>query len=196
MDQKKLILASASPRRCDILRAAGLDFEITVSRAKELSPDKKDVYTVVCENAAAKAKEVFFRLGCREDAVVLGADTLVCIHGKALGKPKDEDDAKKMLSELSGREHSVITGVSLVDSEGEMTDFCETAVKFRHLSSEEIDAYVATGEPMDKAGAYGIQEKGCLLVEEIRGDFFNVVGLPVSKVFGMLKEKNGSKKTT
>ncbi len=188
MKQKRLILASASPRRRDILTTAGYDFEVYPSNATESVSDGTDLYKTVVKNALAKARDVFQKKECPEDCVVLGADTLVCVDGIALGKPGDNREAAEMLRRLSGREHSVVTGIALVDSCGEKTDFSETFVKFRNLTEKEILDYVATGEPMDKAGSYGLQERGCLLVEGIKGDFFNVVGLPVVKVYALLEK--------
>lgn len=175
----KIILASASPRRSELLRQAGIEFDVCVSGAEEtadpsLSPDELTV-SIARQKAMCVAKN-------HPDAVVLGADTVVAIGDKILGKPADADDAKRMLALLSGKVHSVYTGVCIV-SGGKRSEFYQkTDVKFYPLTQSEIDAYIATGEPMDKAGAYGIQGRGCVLVESISGDYFNVVGLPVARV--------------
>ena len=183
---KRLILASASPRRREILSIAGYDFEVVTSNAEEIS-EGFDAATVARINSLAKAREVFLRVG--GDCVVVGADTVVAGGGNILGKPKDEADAFSMLKSLSGKKHSVITGFSVVSANGEDSGFCSTAVEFRELSDDEIRAYIATGEPLDKAGAYGIQEKASIFVKSIEGDFFNVVGLPVASIYSPLAKR-------
>lgn len=176
---KKIILASASPRRKELLETAGLEFEICVSDADESIPEGTLPVDAAKMTATKKALAVAEN---HKDAVVIGADTIVVANGKILGKPKNEADAEAMLTMLSGIEHEVITGVCLASGE-EIISFAQISkVKFYDLSAEEIRAYVATKEPMDKAGAYGIQGKGCTLVEEIEGDYFNIVGLPVARV--------------
>lgn len=175
----KLILASASPRRRELLSAAGLEFEIAAADIVEKIPDNATPQEAVMALALQKAQATAAEY---PDCVVIGADTVVVNDGKILGKPKSEDDAVKMLTELSGRVHTVYTGVALVKGE-KVKNFCEaTDVEFYSLTESEIRDYVKTGEPMDKAGAYGIQGRGCVLVRRISGDYFNVVGLPVSKV--------------
>ena len=181
---KKLILASASPRRSEILETAGYKFEIVVSDAAESSVG--DAYELARENALAKARAVYEKTG--GDAVVVGADTVVVLDGEVLGKPKDERDAFDMLSKLSNSGHEVVTGYAVVSKSGEKSDYCVTYVRFRELSDDEINAYIATNEPMDKAGAYGIQEKASVFAESIVGDVFNVIGLPISSLYPMLKE--------
>ena len=135
-----------------------------------------------------KGTEVAKKAG---DSVVISADTIVWLDGMMLGKPSDRAEAKKMLEKLSGKTHEVYTGVCVTDSENgkSVSDYEVTKVKFRKLDSDEIDRYINTGEPMDKAGAYGIQGKGCLLVEAIEGDYLNVVGLPAVKLSRILKEE-------
>ena len=176
---KKIILASASPRRRELLETAGVEFEICVSDADESIPEGTlpvDAAKMTAEKKALAVAE------SHKDAVVIGADTIVVANGRILGKPADKADAEAMLTMLSGIEHEVVTGVCLV-SGGEISSFAQISkVKFYELTAEEIKAYVATNEPMDKAGAYGIQGKGCTLVEKIDGDYFNIVGLPVAKV--------------
>ena len=183
---KKLILASASPRRKEILDTAGYSYEVIPSNADEVM-EGECVYSIAELNALAKAREVYDRIG-DVDAVVLGADTVVSVDGRPLGKPTDENDAFLMLKSLSGSTHEVISGFAVVCAEGFNSGFCITKVKFRELSDEEIRAYILTGEPMDKAGSYGIQERACLFAESFEGDFFNIIGLPVEKVFKFLKD--------
>ena len=187
MEKFSLILASASPRRKEILTQAGYEFEVMPSDASEVFYDG-DIERAVKENAELKAKSVFEKLSEPENTAVIGADTLVSLNGKILGKPKDERDAFSMLSMLSGKYHEVETGVCVIGRDFLKSDVSVTKVKFRDLSEKEIKDYIKTGEPMDKAGAYGIQEKGCVLAERIEGDFFNVVGLPIVKVHSALQE--------
>jgi septum formation protein len=174
-----IILASASPRRKEILQTAGIEFEVRVAEVEEkITPGQSPEETVkdlARQKALAVAK-------ANPQTTVIGADTIVVLEGEILGKPRDWADAIKMLKSLSGKTHSVFTGVCLVKDGEENRFFEETKVEFYNLSNEEIEAYVDTGEPMDKAGAYGIQGKGCLLVKRIEGDYFNVVGLPVGKL--------------
>ena len=178
MKDAKIILASASPRRRELLAQAGFEFEVVTSDVDEvidpsLTPDKL-VMSLARQKAQAVAQN-------RADCAVIGSDTVVVLDGKVLGKPRDEADAVRMLESLSGRKHEVYTGVCIAFA-GETHCFFErTSVNFCELDGEQIKAYVATGEPMDKAGAYGIQGKGCVLVEGIEGDYFNVVGFPVSR---------------
>ena len=179
-----LILASASPRRAEILSMLGYEFEIIPADCDE-NTEGLSAAEAVGELARRKAVAVA-RL--HHDCVVLGSDTLVAIEGKVLGKPKDEAQAAKMLRLLSGKTHSVYTGISAVQGDRCITQTVEAKVTFRNLTDDEIAAYIATGEPMDKAGAYGIQGKGAVLVEGIEGDFFNVMGLPAARVHLLLKE--------
>ncbi len=181
---KPILLASASPRRKEILQNAGIPFEVEPSRAEELKSGRFPPDVLVAENALQKASEVAARHPGR---IVLGADTLVAIGDDILGKPKDREDAFRMIRALAGRTHRVLTGVSLVCGEKVMTDVEETTVRFRELTDDQIRAYVATGECDDKAGAYGIQGRGGVFVERIEGDYFNVVGLPLCKVNRMLE---------
>lgn len=182
-----LILASGSPRRNELLKIAGLEFDIIVADVDEKIIDgatpQEAVMSLALQKAQAVAKD-------HKQSIVIGADTVVVRDGEILGKPKNEADAFDMLRSLSGRTHTVCTGVALIKG-AENKNFCEaTEVEFYELSDEEIKAYIKTGEPMDKAGAYGIQGKGCVLVKQIVGDYFNVVGLPVSKVYRELSDMN------
>lgn len=179
-----IILASASPRRRELLALAGVDFAVKVADVEEVIPENASpdevVKSLALQKAGAVAKE-------NPDSIVIGSDTVVALDGVILGKPRDEEDAVRMLKTLSGRSHTVYTGVAIIHGE-KTSNFCEaTEVVFNSLTDEEIRNYVATKEPMDKAGAYGIQGKGCVLVEKIVGDYFNVVGLPVSRVYRELK---------
>lgn len=173
-----IILASASPRRSEILKTAGFEFEVIPSQAREIIPENADPATVVM--SLAKQKAVSVAAERRADTVV-GADTVVVLDGRILGKPADLQQAREMLESLSGKQHSVFTGVAIAKN-GRTAAFCEeTRVRFYPLTHGEIENYLACGESMDKAGAYGIQGRGCTLVEGIDGDYFNVVGFPVSR---------------
>lgn len=188
----KLILASASPRRKELLAQVGAEFEVIPAKGEEVITGSRPKEVVV-ELAVQKAEEVKRRLLGQQAAVtddtvvVLGADTVVAFEGQILGKPKDEADAERMLSMLSGNTHSVYTGVAVIairNGESEIYSFYEeTKVTMYPVEKQQILSYIRTGEPMDKAGAYGIQGKGALLVKEIQGDYNNVVGLPVAKIF-------------
>jgi len=172
-----IVLASASPRRRELLGQMGLEFRIVTPDIDEhmersLPPDAL-VEAISAEKAAAVAGQV------GAQALVIAADTVVALDGALLGKPKDEAEARRMLSRLSGRHHQVFTGFTVRQGGRAVSRSERTEVAFRALQEEEIAAYVRTGEPMDKAGAYGIQGLGALLVEGIRGDYFNVMGLPV-----------------
>ncbi|WP_258083969.1 Maf-like protein [Thermococcus thermotolerans] len=173
-----LVLASASPRRREILARFLDKFEVIPSRASE-ECDLRDPTEYALELARRKAWEVYNRVG----GTVIGADTVVSVDGKILGKPKDEEDAFRMLRLLSGRVHRVTTGYCIIHKGTEIAGVVITEVKFRELDDEMIWAYVRTGEPMDKAGAYGIQGKAGLFVEWIRGDYYNVVGFPLEIVW-------------
>lgn len=182
---KKLILASKSPRREELLKMITDNFEIIVSEVEEILPDGIDPKEAPLFLAALKAQAVARE---HKGETVIGADTVVISDGIILGKPKDEDDAFSMLSALSGKTHFVVTGCCITDGKRELSFSECTEVTFYDLSDDEIRAYIRTGEPMDKAGAYGIQEKASVFVREIRGDFFNVVGLPVAKLYRNLRE--------
>ncbi len=173
------ILASASPRRQALIQLLGLPFFCVPSNADENLPCNLPPEEVVQTLARRKAFDVLSKQ--KQPTIVVGADTVVVCDGHILGKPADRQDAKNMLTLLQGKTHSVYTGVCIAETAGNVkTFYAKTDVCFYPLSAEEIDAYIESGEPMDKAGAYGIQEKGALLVEKINGDYFNVVGLPVA----------------
>ena len=180
----RLVLASASPRRSDLLRNAGLPFVIDPADIHEEPLAGEAPIDYARRLARDKAKTVFAR---HPNAVVLGADTVVVVDEHLLEKPANAEDAARMLRLLSGRTHLVITGVCLLSAEFERTEAEVTLVTFVPMSAQEIGEYVASGEPMDKAGAYGIQGMASRWVERIEGDYFNVVGLPVARVYRMLK---------
>ena len=178
-----LILASASPRRRELLEKLNLTFTVDPAAGPEEPPANAGAAETVKALSAAKALEVARRHpGC----VVIGADTVVESEGVILGKPRDEADAFAMLRALSGREHRVFTGVTVTDGDTVLSQAEMTRVFFRPLTDREIRAYIATKEPMDKAGAYGYQGFASLFVERIDGDFFNVVGLPLCRLGQML----------
>ena len=181
-----LLLASASPRRRELLTALGLTFSVKVSDADESVPEgtpSREAVEIVARRKAAAVAE-----GADPDTIVIAADTTVDLEGRAFGKPTDDGDAIRMLRALSGRSHFVFTGVAVAYRGRMLSDSDATAVLFRELTQEEIEAYVATGEPRDKAGAYGIQGKGGALVARIHGAFDNVVGLPCRLVDRLLTE--------
>jgi len=181
----KLILASASPRRAEILRSIGWPFEALPTHIDESREEGEMADAYVQRIARVKAEAAAVRC---PGSLVLGADTVVVIDDQILGKPRDEDDARRMLRTLNGRWHQVLTGVALVNDVTEQSRVAHevTNVRFAEMSDEEINWYVATTEPMDKAGAYAIQGHGALFVKEIRGDYFNVVGLPVRLLYTLI----------
>ena len=176
----QIILASASPRRRELMELAGYDFEVICADIVEVVPENVQPQEVVMSLALQKAQAVAAE---HKDAVVVGSDTVVALDGKILGKPHSEQEACEMLRSLSGRTHKVFTGVAIVGGGKVKNFFDETDVEFYPLGDDEIKKYVATGEPMDKAGSYGIQGKGSVLVKKINGDFFNVMGLPIAKLY-------------
>ena len=182
----KLILASKSPRRAELLERLGLSYTVISADCDEWFPDglgqEEVVQYISREKAHAAANMV-----APED-IVITADTLVFLDGQRLGKPRDEEEAFSMLSALSGREHTVCTGVTVMQGNRTLSRAVSTRVRFAALDEETIRAYIRTGEPMDKAGAYGIQAYGALLVEAIDGDFFNVMGLPLRTLAQMLEK--------
>jgi septum formation protein len=179
-----LVLASRSPRRQEILRQAGLEFTVRVADVDETPLDGERPEDYVRRLAGVKALAVPRNPG----EVVLGADTTVVIHGEMLAKPADTADATRMLRLLSGRKHEVLTGICLVRDTGVVRDWAATAVWFMTMTDREIEEYVASGEPMDKAGGYAIQGLASKFIPKIEGCYFNVVGLPVSLVYRRLTE--------
>lgn len=190
--RKKIILASRSLRRRQLLKQIGLEFEVQENRVDErIDPTKapeENVLSLSHQKALSVSKTI-------AEGVVIGVDTIVVLEGKILGKPKDDDEAKEMLRMLSGREHYVYTGFTIIEKPGgrSLSDFDVTAVKFRELDEDEITQYVQSGSPLDKAGAYGIQDDmGAVFVERIHGCFYNVVGLPLAKFYVSLKKFLGN----
>lgn len=181
----KIVLASQSPRRKELLGRMGLEFVTQASKIDESAFDGLEARELVATLSREKAQWIARQLD--GETLVIGADTVVVRDGAALGKPKDAEDAVAMLLSLSGRDHQVCTGVTVCRGDRVLTQVEETQVTFRELTEAEVRQYVSTGEPMDKAGAYGIQGLGGLLVEGIRGDYSNVVGLPVCRLGQMLK---------
>jgi nucleoside triphosphate pyrophosphatase len=184
-----LILASASPRRSELLRSAGIPFTVEPAHVVEQFLPEELPFHYAQRLACDKARAVFAR---HSDNVVLGADTIVVVEEHLLEKPLDDQDAARMLRLLSGRTHKVITGVCLVAEGFEQTEAEITEVRFSPLSDSEIAGYIATREPMDKAGAYAIQGVASRWVERIEGCYFNVVGLPVPRVYRMMRALEGT----
>lgn len=198
----QMILASASPRRKELLEQIGAEFVICPAKGEEVITET-DPLAVVMELSRQKAEEVAYGvliyneqhadLATPQDILVIGADTVVAYENQILGKPKDEEDARRMLTMLSGKTHSVYTGVTFVfiDKEGRTGEHCffeKTDVCMYPLKEEEIDRYIQSGDPMDKAGSYGIQGRFAIHIKEIRGDYNNVVGLPVARLYQELQK--------
>ena len=181
----RIVLASGSPRRQELLGRMGIrDFVVSVPQMEEVCPEDLSPEETVCRISRQKSGAV----SAQEDDIVITADTMVFLDQARLGKPRDEADALRMLTALQGRHHTVCTGVTVRQGDRSLTESETTEVYFRSATEAELRAYIATGEPMDKAGAYGIQGKGSLLVEGIRGDFFNVMGLPLLRLSRMLEQ--------
>lgn len=181
----RIILASASPRRRELTEMLGLEIKIIPAVGEERAPVGAPPAEVVCALARAKCEEV--APNCAPGEVCVAADTIVWLDGKILGKPHSAAEARDMLAALSGRAHEVYTGVAVCRDGVLLAEAERTTVHFRDIAEEEIAAYIATGEPMDKAGAYGAQGKGAVFVKGIEGDFFNVMGLPLCLLDRMLK---------
>jgi len=180
----KIILASTSPRRKELLNKTGLIFETKASEYEEemnlkMSPEELAKYI-----SFNKANAVFEN---NKDAIVIAADTFIVFNDKYLGKPKTEEEARNMLKSLSGKEHQVITGVTIISKDKAVSFNSKANVYMKNLSSETIDNYIKTGEPMDKAAAYAMQERGAVLIEKVDGDFFGAVGLPIGRLSEELK---------
>lgn len=186
MQPKQVILASGSPRRRELLGLICQDFAVLPSGADETLRDGVPLGEEIMRLAADKARDVLGKTsGAR---AVIGSDTMVVLDGVPMGKPRDAADARRMLRALSGRTHEVLTGVAVVTDDGTVdTRLSATSVTFYELTDDEIARYVATGEPLDKAGAYGIQGRGALLVQSIQGDYYSVMGLPVALLARMLR---------
>ena len=181
----KVILASGSPRRRQLLELIGIDHEVLPSNIDETMRPRETPR----RHAERLAREKASTIATREpDRITIAADTIVVINRKVLGKPRDADDARRMLAMLSGREHTVITAVAVARGRKIRSAVEEVKVKFRRLREDDIDAYIATGEPMDKAGAYGIQGFGATIVECVNGDYFAVMGLPLARLVMLLRD--------
>ena len=188
IDDYRMILASASPRRRELLSQIGIEHEVIPSNKDEILPK---MHPAKAAEALSRGKALDVAKDIDDKAVIIGADTVVAYAGEILGKPKNEEDAFRMLHMLQGEEHEVYTGVTFVVKENGreyIESFCEsTKVMMYPASEEEIWAYIATGEPMDKAGAYGIQGRAAAFVKKIEGDYNNVVGLPIARLYQILK---------
>ena len=183
----KLILASASPRRQQLMKDAGFTFEVRLKNVEEKYPQELHLENV--PEYLSKVKASAFREELKADEVLITADTVVCIHDRILGKPADRKEAISMLQELSGNRHLVVTGVSVTTRTEQLSFSSRTDVFFKHLSNEEIEFYVDTYKPFDIAGAYGIQEWiGYIGIERIEGSFYNVMGLPIQKLYETLRK--------
>ena len=183
---KPIILASGSPRRSELFTMLGVSFDVVTSNAVENEPEliTKDFIEFAKSNAEIKASAVAKDY---PNKVVIGADTIVGLGMRIFPKPKNKEEAKEFLKELSGQVHTVVTAVVVIEN-GELSTFANsTKVTFRELDDTLIDAYIASGDPLDKAGAYGIQSGGALFVEKIEGDYYSVVGLPIASLFEHLK---------
>ena len=181
---EQIILASGSPRRKELVARLGLDFEICPSQIDESQVEKTRPQEVVTKLARLKAEEV----ADRKAGIIIAADTVVSLEQQILEKPADEEEAYSMLKKLSGQEHQVTTGITVISGSEEVTEWQQTTVQFREVDDQEINQYIATGEPMDKAGGYGIQGKGAVFVTGINGCFYNVMGMPLAWLVETLKE--------
>src|SRR5215213_8324928 len=188
--REKLVLASGSPRRAEILERAGWPHEIIVAGIDETVLPNEEAAAYVQRLALSKAQAVASRV---ETGLVLGADTTVVVANEILGQPVDDADARRMLRLLNAKWHDVLTGVAVMRVGGETRVAYETTrVRFAEMTEKEIDWYIATGEPFGKAGASGIQGKASLFIEEIEGDYFNIMGLPIRLVYELAADKRGS----
>lgn len=185
MSGSRVVLASASPRRRDLLNLIGIAHEVRPANIDEAMRPREAPRRYAERLAREKASAIATR---NPDLITIGADTVVVVNRKVLGKPADADDAARMLRMLSGREHTVITAVAVSRGKKLRSAIEEVRVKFRQLRDDEIDAYIAMGEPMDKAGAYGIQGYGATIVERIEGDYFAVMGLPLVRLIGLMRD--------
>jgi septum formation protein len=185
--KQKIILASSSPRRHSLMEQIGLEFEVIPSRYEEDLKIRHRPSRTVMDLAQGKAEEVVSRV---KKGIVIGADCIVVLGMRKLGKPKDRDDARRMLKRISGRTVKVYSGIAIIDARTgkNLVDYEVTRVKMRRMSAEDIDRYVATGEPLDKAGAFAIQGLGAIFVSEIKGCYHNVMGLPVYNLAKNLKK--------
>ncbi len=185
----KIVLASASPRRLELVKQIGLEPQVIVREFAELEGANIAPKELVEANAEGKGKIVVAEIG--DATPVVSADTIVVIDNNILGKPKTNEEAKKMLTKLNGNEHEVFTAVAVFYKGKTLVETVATKVEFRLLTETELDSYIALGESLDKAGGYGIQGQGAVLIEKINGSYDNVVGLPLAKLYTMLKQIGG-----
>jgi len=187
MKNRKIILASKSPRRKQLLEQIGLEFEIRESEYEEDMEAMSDPYKLVKFLALKKCEDV---AKYYDDAIIIAADTFIIFDNKFIGKPKDINDARKILKSFSGKEHEVVSGLAIIDTKSKkiINDYNIGGVKFRVLGDEEIDSYLKTGDALDKAGAYAIQEESAVFIESVSGDYYSIVGLPLYKLYLALKE--------
>ncbi len=187
MPNRKIILAAKSPRRKELLEQIGLRFEVRESEYQEDMKAKDDPYKLVKFLALQKTKDVARHY---DNAIIIGADTFIIYKNNFIGKPKNKAEAKNILKNFSGNEHSVITGFAIIDTKNNITvnNFGQAKVKFKKLSDQEIKDYIATEEPLDKAGGYAIQGKAGGFIESINGDYYSIIGLPLNKVYCELKK--------
>jgi septum formation protein len=185
MTECRVVLASGSPRRHDLLNLVGISHEVRPANIDETMRSRETPHRHAERLARAKASAVAAR---DPGLITIGADTIVVVNRKVLGKPTDADHAAAMLRQLSGRRHTVITAVAVSRGKKLRSAVEEVRVKFRKLRDDEIEAYIATGEPLDKAGAYGIQGYGATIVECVEGDYFSVMGLPLARLVGLLRD--------
>lgn len=186
-----LVLASASPRRAELLRQIELPFSVEPSRGPEPLPDGRAPEVFAVYSAQCKARSVLRLLwdrGAAMNALIIGADTVVCIDGLILGKPANPAEAAQTLARLSGRPHKVYTGLSVVCAQRESSGCEMTSVQMKSLSQQDIDTYVSSGEPLDKAGSYGIQGRASRFIESIEGCYYNVVGLPLARLCALIED--------
>jgi septum formation protein len=190
--EKKLILASSSPRRQELIRTLGLAYEIKISDVNEHTEPGMSPADIVEHLSSRKARAVYeiYKEQGQHSGIVIGSDTIVVLGGEVLGKPRDREDAARMLASLQGRTHHVYSGISCVDLQDgrELLAHRVTAVFMKPLTDSQIEHYIETGEPMDKAGSYAIQGVGATIIERIEGDYFNVVGLPMSLLSDLLRQ--------
>ena len=184
--KRRLILASASPRRQELLKLCNVPFDVKVAEIEEVLDDTLPLGMAIEEIASQKANAIFKH---NKDALVLGADTIVAIGSEVLGKPKDKEDARRMIKLLSGKNHKVITGVCFKSLEEEYVFHTVADVSFKEISDKEIENYISTDEPYDKAGAYALQGLAALYINGIKGDYYTIVGLPINSVYEYLLDK-------
>jgi septum formation protein len=186
---RTIILASASPRRKEILKKTGLKFKVDESDYEENMDIDLNPHELAARHSIGKARAVASKY---KNAIVISADTIVVLKNRVFGKPRNRKEAKEMLRNLSGKAHTVVTGYTIKDTGNgkELTRSVESKVFFKKLSDSQIDTYIKSGEPLDKAGAYGVQGLGALIVKRIEGDFFNVMGLPLNALAESLKKFN------